>query len=86
MRKSIREMIEVMEAFERGDEVEAQTGREGHWGRLLYTEWNWSSNDYRIKRKPRNFLVSTTPSGWCVTPINCNVRCNETIKVVEVLE
>jgi len=49
--------IKIMQAFEDGETVEVQLNREGHWGRVIYTNWDWASNNYRVKRQPREFYA-----------------------------
>lgn len=46
MTKTVREMIEVMEAYERGEEVEMRY--ESGWDSQPYPAWNWETYDYRI--------------------------------------
>lgn len=50
---TIRQKIEVMEAFERGEEIEACYEGCKHWGVTHTPLWNWQDHDYRIKPKPK---------------------------------
>ena len=49
--KTIVEMMEVMEHFDSGGEVEF--GRYGVWVDAEQPNWDWASNDYRIKQAPK---------------------------------
>lgn len=50
MTKTTREMIEVMEAYERGEKVEMRY--ESGWDSQPYPVWNWAIYDYRIAATP----------------------------------
>ena len=56
---TLREKIEVIEAFERGEYVEVRTDKTvaGQWGVAIDPLWDWNNNDYRIKPKPKQVLV-----------------------------
>ena len=60
---TLREKIEVMEAFERGEEIEYRYKIEDQdiWGYTDPTQpsWDWDSYDYRIKTKPEVKLLDT---------------------------
>ena len=49
--KTIKEMIEVMQAYDRGEQIENNY----HEGWVLCKEpiWNWGYADYRVKPKPK---------------------------------
>ena len=47
--KTIKEMIEVMEWFEGGGDVECSYKECNDWGRASNPLWNWYDYDYRIK-------------------------------------
>lgn len=47
MAKTVREMIEVMEAYERGEAVEVTTNA-NFWIKTDHPYWNWDCHDYRI--------------------------------------
>lgn len=48
--KTTAEMIEVMQAFERGEKIEfKQLTLGGHWFIASSPNWDWALNDYRIK-------------------------------------
>lgn len=45
--KNTKEMIEVMQAYERGEKIEFCHG--GDWIEIDLPSWNWGSQDYRVK-------------------------------------
>ena len=49
MAKTIKEMIEVMEWFEGGGDVECVEIGYEVWGKVIKPLWNWDDFDYRIK-------------------------------------
>ena len=49
--KTTKQMIEVMQAFERGEKIEAFYN--GVWEDIYIPEWSWGLRDYRIKPKPK---------------------------------
>lgn len=51
--KTTKEMIEVMQAFENGAEIEAKPIVVGDWEEETEPEWDWVSFDYRIKKQPK---------------------------------
>ena len=53
---TLREKIEVMEAFERGEEIELKN-YDNDW--IVYGEpsWDWVNNEYRIKPKPKKTVT-----------------------------
>ena len=57
----IRNKIQVMEAFERGEEIEYRYKIEDQdiWGHTDPTQpsWDWDSYDYRIKLKPKKTVT-----------------------------
>lgn len=49
-----KEMIEVMQAYERGEEIEARLANyEDRWGDANAPLWNWECFEYRIKPKEK---------------------------------
>lgn len=44
-----KEMIEVMQAFERGEEIEVSCVNEDNWVHTMLPSWNWKEYKYRIK-------------------------------------
>ena len=49
--KTTKEMIEVMQAYDRGEKIEA--GYNGVWVDIDMPEWSWGLRDYRVKPKPK---------------------------------
>ena len=54
---TLKEKIEVMQAFERGEEVQVDKGYYGCWALTKEPSWDWAKSDYRIKPKPRQIVV-----------------------------
>lgn len=52
MAKTIKEMTEVMLAYERGEEIECSECLVENWRPTSDPAWNWANFDYRIKPKP----------------------------------
>lgn len=49
--KTVSEMIAVMQAFERGEQIEASYN--GVWVDIDMPEWSWGLRDYRVKPKKK---------------------------------
>ena len=72
--KTTKEMIEVMQAYDRGEKIESGYG--GVWVDIDMPEWSWGLRDYRVKPKPKyvpfdtaeEFLAAQRKHGE-------NVRC-----------
>ena len=47
--KTTKEMIEVMQAYNRGEQIEACYN--GVWVDIYIPEWSWGLRDYRVKQK-----------------------------------
>ena len=56
--KTTKEMIEVMQAYDRGEKIE--TGYGGVWVDIDMPEWSWGLRDYRVKPKTR-YVPFDTP-------------------------
>ena len=55
---TLREKIEVMEAFERGEEIECTTtGYDTNWHYVKEPKWDWREVDYRVKPKPKPTII-----------------------------
>ena len=54
---TLREKIEVMQAFERGEEVEHRDRLNDMWFASNFPAWNWKEFEYRIKPKPKQVVV-----------------------------
>ena len=61
--KTIKEMIEVMEWFEGGGEVEAYDVGEASWLPVDNPCWNWGSSEYRIKAFQYPMWFKAKPNG-----------------------
>ena len=53
---TLREKIETMEAFERGEEIELKQS-DNDWIVHNSPSWDWINNSYRIKPKPRQVVA-----------------------------
>ena len=53
---TLREKIECMEAFERGEEIELKNC-DNEWIVYDSPSWDWVNNEYRIKPKPKQVVV-----------------------------
>ena len=56
---TLREKIEVMQAFERGEYVEVRTDKTvaGQWSVTIDPLWNWKEFEYRIKPKSKQTIT-----------------------------
>ena len=50
--KTTKEMIDVMQAYERGERIEC-LNEFGEWENYGSPTWDWSHKDYRVKPKPK---------------------------------
>ena len=71
--KTIKEMIEVMQAYESGEQIECFNDEE--WKYVKNPVWDWLNNNYRVKQKKyvpfdtaEEFLAACRKHGE-------NVRC-----------
>ena len=53
----LKEMIEVMQHFDNGGEVEIKTKRSDDWGEVTTPSWNWFEYDYRIKKPKQKVTI-----------------------------
>ena len=58
-REETRKAIEIMQVYAAGNNIQSQNRGDDHWVTLTTVEpyWNWKTSDYRIKPKPREFLI-----------------------------
>lgn len=49
------EMIEVMQAYTRGESIEVSDKGANDWSEIKYPLWDWNSFEYRVKPIPGNF-------------------------------
>ena len=54
---TLREKIEVMQAFERGEEIEVSYVKQDKWTDIANPDWSWVAYNYRIKPKPKQVVV-----------------------------
>ena len=54
---TLREKIEVMEAFERGEEIEVSYVKQAKWTDISNPDWSWGAYNYHIKPKPKQVVV-----------------------------
>lgn len=66
MRKTTKEMIEVMQAFDEGKLCEYCKKGFNTWRPATSPTWNWDTKNYRIKKEPRElwFVKSGGDSYW----------------------
>ena len=55
--KTTKEMIEVMQAYDRGEKIESGYG--GVWVDIDMPEWSWGLRDYRVKQKKKYIPFDT---------------------------
>ena len=55
--KTTKEMIEVMQAYDRGEKIEYGYG--GVWVDIDMPEWSWGLRDYRVKPKKKYIPFDT---------------------------
>ena len=66
MKKTIKEMIEVMEWFEGGGDVECVEKGYDDWERVTKPLWNWDDFEYRIKEFQYPMWFKSTYNGLVV--------------------
>ena len=49
--KTTKEMIEVMQAYEEGEQIQIKPSYTTEWSEANFPWWNWSDFDYRVKPK-----------------------------------
>ena len=73
--KTTKEMIEVMQAYERGEKIEALYN--DVWVDIDMPEWSWGLRDYRVKQEQKfvpfdtaeEFLAAQRKHGCCLITI-----------------
>ena len=58
--KTIKEMIDVMQAYEEGAQIQIKPSYTTEWSDTNITWWNWSDFDYRVKPK-KSYVPFHTP-------------------------
>lgn len=56
-------MIAVMQAHRDGKLIEVTIKSTGKWNPCANPAWNWACCDYRVKKEPREFIVSVDECG-----------------------
>ena len=64
MAKTLAEKIAVMQAAERGEEIEGRHLWSKSWMNIPTPTWNWDEFDYRVKPKPQKFWVVFNKEGY----------------------
>ena len=54
---TLREKIDCMQAFERGEEIEVSYVKQAKWTDISNPDWSWGAYNYRIKPKPKQVVV-----------------------------
>ena len=57
---TLRGKIEVMQGFERGEEIEVSYVKQDKWTSIYNPDWSWGAYNYRIKPKPKQVIVLDT--------------------------
>lgn len=84
--KTTQEMIEVMQAHVRGEEIEFHDIADDDWRKVPGVPvWAWHNTDYRIKPKAREFLITLRSDGTTEVVIAPgHVWGSDTIRVREI--
>ena len=82
---TLREKIEVMQAFERGEEIEAVRNRyvDTKWNSTQNPLWDWDTFTYRIKPKPKQVVVIEK---WLLREINGRYETKETSDIDDYID
>ena len=75
-----KEMIEVMQAYDRGEQIERRDRCGNNWFLSPVPSWDWVQYDYRIKPKPTyrpyknatEFLAAQKEHGMNIRRKGCN--------------
>lgn len=67
MAKTLAEKIAVMQAAERGEEIEGRHLRSKSWMYIPTPAWDWDKYDYRVKPKTQKFWVLFDTNGRVMT-------------------
>ena len=78
--KTTAEMIEVMQAFERGEKIEYFSSFAEKWAHTESPKWDWAYSNYRIAQKTKLSL------NWDHVLKNCNWLARDINKKVYVYE
>lgn len=96
MAKTTKEMIEVMQAFDRGETIESiqKNNFRSSWGITANPVWDWYVLDYRVAPKPKKQIkmlcyLTAIDLVWVLdgtTPSNMWTRVPAEDKIIEVDE
>ena len=96
MAKTTKEMIEVMQAFERGETIEViwRDNATDSWDVATTPNWDWSAFDYRVAPKPKKQIkmlcyLTASELVWVLPdtiPSNTWTRVPSEDKIIEVDE
>ena len=75
-----KEMIEVMQAYDRGEQIERRARCGNNWFLSPVPSWDWVQYDYRVKPKPTyrpyknatEFLAAQKEHGMNIRRKGCN--------------
>lgn len=77
MAKTLAEKIAVMQAAERGEEIEIRACGCANWHLPAQDfAWNWRDYDYRVKPKPQKFWVVFNDKNQLVAATNIPISDN----------
>ena len=64
--KTTKEKIEIMQAYERGEQIQIYDSIHNEWKDIKIPSWDWMSSDYRIKSKFKDgdILFVTSLNSW----------------------
>ena len=57
--KTTKEMIEVMQAYERGEQIQIKSEKKDCWDDICNPVWDWGTFDYRVKQKTKYVQFET---------------------------
>lgn len=67
---TIEEMVQVLEAFKDGKEIEYRlrpeywrSCHEGGWKKMVCSDWNFARWEYRVRREPKEIWVNEYEDG-----------------------
>ena len=93
-KKATAEMIDVMRAYVKGEQIEVKPYHEKIWASVVVPSWNWELYEFRVKPKqrewweiypsPYHFSSEEAAKSWMArscAPVGCKV-----IHVREVIE
>ena len=70
MAKTIKEMIEVMEHYKNGGEVEYVERDYVNWERVIKPIWDWDTFDYRVKEVKETIVIEK----WLLEDTSINTK------------